>query len=216
MTGVAMVVSVRPMVNFAKLVKWMLNATHFIQRHHSAMLIWDVVCEPGSNTGCTQAAPVCDAETRRCVPCEGDKECSLDGSAFAVRAHAWLAATMRIVATACAPIFRARLSAPSAIQADRSRRMAAANMNRIALALVAVVLACIMTIAQHGIRCVTSTGTHVVSARADSECSEQGLLCFGGQCRVCDPNRDAPDLDGVDLGCTVEAPDCAFGGTRCI
>ena len=72
---------------------------------------------------------------------------------------------MRIVATECAPIFLARLSAPSAIQADHSRRMVAANMNRIVLALVAVVLACIMTIAQHGIRCVTSTGTYVVTAR---------------------------------------------------
>ena len=84
---------------------------------------------------------------------------------IAVRAHAWLAAMMRIVATECAPIFLARRSAPSAIQADRSRRMVAASMNRIVLALVAVALACIMTIAQHGIRYVTSTATHVVSAR---------------------------------------------------
>ena len=37
---------------------------------------------------------------------------------FAVRAHAWLAAMMRIVATECAPIFLARLNALSAIQAD--------------------------------------------------------------------------------------------------
>lgn len=161
-----MVVSVLRMVNFAKLAKWILNATHSILRRPSAMRIWDV-------SFVNQFQTLGVLRMRRCATLKRAVACpviairnvrSMD-LLIAVRAHVWLAAMMRIVATECAPIFLARLSVPSAIQADHSRRMVAANMNRIVLALVAVVLACIMTIAQRGIRCVTSTGTHAVSAR---------------------------------------------------
>ena len=175
-----------------------------------------VVCEPGSNTGCTSDAPICDAETRRCIPCTSDKECSLDGSARCSEGECVACSDD----AHCGDRMCADISGTAqCAQCDPSRPMAenGCSENEPYCSRIGRCGACM-----HNDHCSTRNPVCDLDrntcrlCEADSECSEQGLLCFGGQCRVCDPNRDAPDLSGVDLGCTPEAPQCALGGTRCI
>ncbi|MGB0645727.1 MAG: hypothetical protein ACPGQS_01065 [Bradymonadia bacterium] len=173
-------------------------------------------CNPETNQGCTEDAPVCSTSdnSTSCGPCATDLDCANDGNTTCLDG--------RCVACIddsdcggerCAVISGTR----TCVQCDPNRPEGENGCDAMA-----------PVCSPNGTcgNCLTSQAcpprTPVCgddyqcrTCATDGECAYQGLICGDGVCNTCDANRASPDNPDVHFGCTVEQPICRFGGARC-
>ena len=174
-------------------------------------------CEIGTNQGCTAENPVCKVLNgeHACQPCQTDQECANTDGAVCDQGRCVECAADEDCQNGerCAVVNGTRTCAscdPS--QPEGQNGCAATNP----LCTQSGECGACLTSADCPTRTPICGNDHQCRACLDdAECLIDGLICGSGLCSRCDETRTAPDNPNVDLGCTVEQPNCRFGGTRC-